>query len=148
METLRTCLVSGGTEGSVGPFQVRFTLSIMDGAYGVSSGRVCCITVGLVWTLLYRSTSYFSAVGVGRCRGTLRDNTYALKPPFGCIDPTLGVLLDAPSKLHSRASLPSYGWGEYSSGHARMSSTRRPNSRFRKLCVHGYRGRCESRAAH
>ena len=43
-------LVSGGTEGSVGSFQVRFILSIMDGAYGPSWGRVCCITVGLLWT--------------------------------------------------------------------------------------------------
>ena len=37
-------------EGSVGSLKVRFTLSMADGAYGVSWGRACCFIVGFVWT--------------------------------------------------------------------------------------------------
>ena len=48
VETFGT--IGGGTEGSVGSFQVRFMLSTVDGAHGLSRGRVCCVTVGLVWT--------------------------------------------------------------------------------------------------
>ena len=78
---------------------------MIDGAYGVSWGRVCCITVGLVWTLLHRSILYSPYLEACRCRGTLRDDTYALKRPLGRTRPTLGTLSSEPSPTNGANTL-------------------------------------------